>query len=587
MYTFEFKIKSMHYKLHIKNPSSHYLYLDLLIDKVDTEILTLQLPVWRPGRYELGNFAKNIKKLEAFDAAGSPLSYRKTSASCWEINTQGSKEVKVTYSYYAADLNAGSTYVDAPQMYVNPCNCLMYVPNKMQQSHSLTLDIPDDYSIATSLPKNHKTLTAASFDELADSPIIAAAGIKQFSFKLQGITFYIHFNGECHPDEERIKKDFNCFIKEQLAFFGSVHFKEYHFLFQIMPQKFHHGVEHTQNTLIAFGPGYHLMHAEVYHEFLGLCCHEFFHTWNIKTIRPTEMFPYDYTKENYARTGFVYEGITTYYGDKLLFTTGIFNEEVYFKTFEERLTKHLHSFGRYNLSVGDSSFDNWLDGYNAGTPYRKTNIYDEGCLVAFMLDVLIAKYSSNKASLQTVMRNLYEQYYKKQKGYTEADFTLCCSEAAGVDLQDFFTNYVYGLEPYEPLLHECAEYVGIELHKQHALAFYERYLGLKAIEHLHHKKVTMVAPHSPAWKAGIAIHDEIIAIDGYLLKNDFAHWVSYFSHKKKACELSVVRNNQLIQTHLPLNHEGDFFYTYKLSLTEEPTTAQKQNYAHWKKSFVV
>jgi len=576
----------MHYKLYIKNPSSHYLYIDLVIDNIDSDALILQLPSWRPGRYELGNFAKNIKKLDAFDAQGKPLTYKKTSKDCWKINTQGNKQIKVTYSYYAAELNAGSTYVDDNQLYVNPCNCLMYVPSKMQEKHTLVLDIPDTYKIATSLHQENKTLTAANFDELADSPFIATQHIKTIVAPVNNINFHLHFVGECHPDEERLKKDFSRFIAEQIAFFNGAHFTAYHFLFQILPQKFHHGVEHTHNTVIAFGPGYHLMHNEVYNEFLGLCCHELFHTWNIKSIRPAEMFPYDYTKENYARTGFVYEGVTTYYGDKLLFTSNLFNEEVYFKSFEERLTKHLHSFGRYNLSVGDSSFDNWLDGYNPGVPYRKTNIYDEGCLIAFMLDVLIMKHTGNKNNLQTVLKNLYDNFYKKQKGYTEEDFTKACSEAANYDFQDFFTKYVYGLEAYEPLLHECAGYIGIELQKQHAPTFYEKYLGLKAAEVNHHKKVTMVAPYSPAWKAGLSIGDEIIAANGFILKNDFNQWLTHFSHKNADCQLSVMRNNQLMQINIPLKQEGDFFYTYKLVKQADATAKKKENYDCWKKSFI-
>ena len=575
----------MQYKLYIKNPSTHYLYIDLLISNVETDVLTLQLPAWRPGRYELGNFAKNIKKLDAFGQNGIALSYKKTSKDCWQINTQGSKQIKVTYSYYASELNAGSTYVDENQLYVNPCNCLMYVPSKMQEKHLVTLEIPDTYTIATSLKKEIKTLTADNFDELADSPFIAGANIKTIVAPVNNINFYLHFNGECNPDTEKLKTDFSKFIAEQIAFFDGVHFTEYHFLIQMMPQKFHHGVEHTKNTVIAFGPCYHLMQNEVYNEFLGLCCHELFHTWNIKTIRPDEMFPYDYTKENYARTGFVYEGVTTYYGDKLLFTSNIFTDDVYFKAFEERLTKHLHSFGRYNLSVGDSSFDNWLDGYTPGAPYRKTNIYDEGCMVAFMLDVLIMKHSSNKNNLQTVMKNLYDNFYKKQKGYTEQDFTNACSSAAGKDLHDFFTKYVYGLEAYEPMLQECAAHIDLELHKQHAITFYERYLGFKAADVNHHKKVSMVAPYSPAWKAGISINDEIIAVNGFILKNDLNQWLTYFAHKNTDCQLTIMRNGQLVQINIPLKQEGDFFYTYKLAKQENTSAEQKENYTYWKRSF--
>ncbi|HXB39404.1 MAG TPA: M61 family peptidase, partial [Bacteroidia bacterium] len=345
------------------------------------------------------------------------------------------------------------------------------------------------------------------------------------------------------------------------------------------------GVEHTKNTVIAFGPGYHMMHEGTYNEFLGLCCHEFFHTWNIKSIRPAEMHPYDYSKENYARTGFVYEGVTTYYGDKLLLTSGVFDEPTYYKTFEERITKHLHSFGRFNLSVGDSSFDNWLDGYTPGVPYRKTNIYDEGCLVAFMLDVLIAKNSKHKNSLQTVLKNLYDQFYKKNNGYTEEDFTKLCSEAAGIDLCDFFNKYVYGLEPYEPLLKECFSDLGLHLEKHHAHTFYERHLGLKAIEHTHHKKVTMIAPYSPAWKAGLSINDEIISVNGFTLKNDFNQWLTYFSAKTDKCALTIMNNGRLEEINIPLSAEGDFFYTYKITAKENQSAQEIKNFNFWKHSF--
>jgi len=575
----------LHYKLHVKNHASHYLYVDLVISEIEAEKTEVNLPAWRPGRYELGNFSKNIKKFEAFDAHDKPLSFKKTDKDTWLVESGGKKEIKVTYSYYAADLNAGSTFADEKQVYANPCNCLMFVTGMEQDEHKVTLDIPDTYFIATSLKKDGKTLSAVNYDELADSPFFASAGIGTQRFKVNTIDFYLHFNGECMPDADALKKDFSSFIEEQIAFFKGVHFTEYHFLFHILPHKFHHGVEHTKNTVIAFGPGYHLMHEDTYKEFLGLCCHEFFHTWNIKTIRPAEMWPYDYSKENYARTGFVYEGITTYYGDKLLLTSGVFDEHTYYKTFEERIAKHLNSFGRFNLSVGDSSWDNWLDGYTPGAPYRKTNIYDEGCLVALMLDVQILKNSKRRNSLQTVLKNLYDHFYKKNKGYTEADFTMLCSEAAGIDLSDFFARYVYGLEPYEPFLKTCFSDIGLHLERKHDNTFYERYLGIKAVEHAHHKKITMIAPFSPAWKAGLSIHDEIIAINGFMLKNDFNHWLNYFCRKDGKCHLTVMNNNHIDDFEIPLSTEGDFFYTYKIVPKEKATEEEKENFAFWKRSF--
>jgi predicted metalloprotease with PDZ domain len=181
-------------------------------------------------------------------------------------------------------------------------------------------------------------------------------------------------------------------------------------------------VEHTNSTVIALGPSYGVMNNKGYEDLLGVSSHELFHAWNIKTIRPVEMMPYDYSRENYSRLGYVAEGVTTYYGDVMLLRSGVFTEEQYLKTFNELLEKHFNNFGRLNLSVADSSFDTWLDGYKQGVPGRKASIYTEGALCAFMLDIIIRKNSNNKRSLDDLMRLLYEEFGKKQRGYSEGEY---------------------------------------------------------------------------------------------------------------------------------------------------------------------
>src|SRR5271169_6174527 len=107
-------------------------------------------------------------------------------------------------------------------------------------------------------------------------------------------------------------------------------FSEYHFHIQLLPVKFHHGVEHLNSTVLTLGPGYKLMDEDLYTDSIGVASHELFHAWNIKSIRPIEMMPYDYTKENYTRLGFVAEGVTTYYGDLFLLRCGVYNLKQYF-----------------------------------------------------------------------------------------------------------------------------------------------------------------------------------------------------------------------------------------------------------------
>ena len=152
----------------------------------------------------------------------------------------------------------------------------------------------------------------------------------------------------------------------------------------------------TANTVISLGPGEELMSQKMYASLLGVSSHELYHTWNVKQIRPKELLPYDYTKENYSRMGYLYEGVTTYMGDLYLKRSDVFSDEAFFKTQEENLQKHFHNGGRHNLSVADSSFDTWLDGYVMGVPNRKVSIYTEGALCAFMLDVCFLEKSAGQ-----------------------------------------------------------------------------------------------------------------------------------------------------------------------------------------------
>lgn len=566
----------IHYKLYLKNPQSHYIYVDLTIDSISSSTLELQLPAWRPGRYELGNFAKNVKRVDVFDENDKPLVYQKSTKDLWVIETNGAKKIKVTYSYHTTEINAGNCYADETQLYVNPVHLCLYVPNRMQEEHTVELDIPENYKVATSLKKVNKNFVASSFDELADSPIMASAALQSDFYEVNGIKFWLHFIGECKPDFEKFKTDFTKFTQTQLNFWNGIPTDAYHFLFQILPFKFYHGVEHQKSTVIAIGPGYNVNKGKTYEDILGVSCHELFHTWNIKYIRPVEMLPYDFTKENYARTGYVYEGFTTYYGDLLLLTSGVFNTQEYFETLEERLTKHFHNYGRFNLSVAHSSWDTWLDGYVPGAPYRKTSIYDEGNLVAFMLDILIMKHSNNQKGLSDVCRELYHEFGKQNKGYTEQDIISLCEKAAGTSLKSFFDKYVYGTEDFEVPLNECLAYIDVELVKTESAQSCESVYGFKTLDFGLNRKVSLIAPYSPSWKAGLSIGDEIIAVNSYTLKNDFNDWMQYF--KESDIELTVSSNQRLKIIKLVKNSKPiSYFITLKLKQKD----ASSIDYKRW------
>ena len=571
----------LRYTLYQKNPASHYIYIDLELETRGEQTIELQLPAWRPGRYELGNFAKNIKRVDVWGKDNVPLQFRKTGKDRWEVQASGEEKIRITYSYYAAELNAGSCYADTTQLYVNPVHLCMYVPERMNEEHEIALKIPDNYKIATVLPLHGRAMRAKDFHELADSPFIASAELKSESFKVGGKRFHLHFQGECVPDFDRIKKDFTAFTKTQFEFWGEFPVNEYHYLFQITPLKFYHGVEHSACTVIALGPGYALNEGTTYEDLLGVSSHELFHTWNVKLIRPAEMLPYDYSRENFARTGFVYEGFTTYYGDKLLLSSEVFTIQQYFVTLEERLTKHFHNYGRFNLSVADSSWDTWLDGYVPGAPYRKTSIYDEGCLVAFLLDVHILQATGLKRSLRDVCILLLERFGKKGKGYSEEDIQTLCDEVCGQSLQDFFAKHVYGTEDMTSALEEVFTFLGLKMNKVPSPFPGEHLFGFKLAEGSN--KISLVAPYSPAWKAGLFAGDEIIAVNGVAVRASVSQWLAYFAGEADL-QVAYVSNERLKTAVLQKDRKGQsWFFKPVLSLMETASPAQTAAFGAWKR----
>lgn len=351
----------MNYTITYRNPSGQYIPIEAEFDVKGKKEVILALSAWRPGRYELGNFAKNVQGFSVYDDKGKKLSFQKITKDQWLIPLNKQTKIRVRYNYFAAELNAGSSFINDQQLYVNPVNCLVYIKDELDSTCTLTLDLPKNFRLACGANHKNNTIKCDSFHELADSPFIASASLQHHSFVCKGIQFHLWFQGECRPDFGRLTGDFQKFTQSQIEKYGAFPVKNYHYLFQILPYSNYHGVEHLTSTVLALGPGYELM-KEGYDDLLGVCSHELYHAWNIKSIRPVEMMPYRYEGENYSQLGYVCEGVTTYMGDLFLVESGVRDFSWYKKELEKLLQRHFDNFGRFNYSVAESSFDTWLDG---------------------------------------------------------------------------------------------------------------------------------------------------------------------------------------------------------------------------------
>ena len=535
------------YNISYKKPHRHYVDFELNTSTKGKKKMEFQLSAWRPGRYELANFAQNIQKWEAFDQNNNRLAFKKRTKDLWEVNTEGVKEITITYSFYANQLDAGACYLDEHQLYLNPVHCMFYIVDRIEEEYTLNLELPGNYEIASSMKKEGNILKVKGYDLLAESPIICSDSLQHDSYEVNGIPFYLWFQGSCKPNWEKLKKDFIAFTKSQIKHFGSFPVNQYHFLFQITPYKSYHGVEHTKNTVLLLGPGEDIMEKR-YEDLLGVCSHELYHTWNIKAIRPEEMYPYDYTKENYFRTGFVAEGVTTYMGDLMLYNSGVFNWEEFAKTQNQNLERHLTNYGRYNLSVADSGFDNWLDGYKLGAPNRKTSIYPDAALCMLMVDLEIIKNTNGQKSLHTVMKELYEEFALKEKGYSEDDFRNICIKSGGGKVVEIFENHIYGTQDYIPTLVAALDVVGIKLTKKKNPNLSAQYFGFIAAKQDGKNIIKKVEPNSEADLMMIAPEDEITKINQKEIEGKLSDILKTcknkvtFTIKKKFSEKDITLN---------------------------------------------
>jgi predicted metalloprotease with PDZ domain len=532
------------YNISYKNPHKHLIDFELITSTKNKEKLQFQLSAWRPGRYELADFAQNIINWQAYNEKDEKLSFKKITKDLWEVECKNCNEIKIIYNFYANQLDAGACYLDEHQLYINPVHCMFYITDRINDEYHLKMNLPKNYTIASSMLQVGNVLKVKGYDLLAESPIICSDSLQHDSYIVSGITFNLWFQGKCQPNWKKLKKDFTAFTKSQINHFGGFPVDEYHYFFQITPFRSYHGVEHTKNTVLLLGPGNEIMDKR-YEDLLGVCSHELYHTWNIKAIRPIEMYPYDYTKENYFRTGFVAEGVTTYMGDLMLYNSGVFNWNEFVKTQNQNLERHLMNYGRFNLSVADSGFDNWLDGYKLGAPNRKTSIYPDAALCMLMVDIEIIKNSNGKSSLHSVMKELYKEFALKSRGYSENDFQNICVKYGGEKVKEIFKNHIYGTNNYVPSLETALNLVGLQLKEKKNANLSAQYFGFVAIKENERLIIKKVEPDSEADQNEIAVEDEITEINGIKIKNNFSDTLKEcknkvtFKIKKKFSEKEI------------------------------------------------
>ncbi len=557
----------MNYHFSFSNPNSHYITVKATFSCDDTNT-QIYLPNWRPGRYQIQNFAKRIRSIKAFDQASNEISLEKTTKSSWQLgNVSGA--VSIVYEYYAFEMDAGNTWLDDEQLYLNFINCCIYTKSSLDVPCTISFDLPDDYQIACGLKKrqNH-VYEAPNYYQLVDSPLFASATLRKISYKVEKYEFNIWVQGELPKTDSELIHDFKRFTELQIRVMGGFPCAVYHFLLQCLPYKHYHGVEHWNSTVITIGPSNELEQRTGYKNLLGVSSHELFHTWNVIRLRPKEMTPYNFQAENYHSTGFVTEGLTTYYGDLFLARSGVFTFDEYLDELNKLLKRHYENEGRNGHSVAESSFDLWLDGYEKGIPGRKVSIYNEGALAALILDLKIRAKFANKKSLDDVMRLMWASFGEHQTGYTFEDYRTATETIFEGSLEEYFENIIAGNGSFEYYLTRLFPKFGLNFRLKPSEKAEERLYGFK----LSQQTITDIESNSPAFEQ-LSLGDRIESIDGTAINESS-------SMNSESIRIQVNRFERQLTIDLKAS-EKDHFSIYQVVKIENLGTLESDMLTGW------
>ncbi len=436
----------IHYRISCLNPASQFVQFELRIPAQNNEKIRLQLPAWRAGRYQLANYAQNIRNFRVKNLDGQEVPFQKKTKDCWIFDAENFEEYLITYEYFAAKMDAGSAWADEEQVYLNLVNCCFEILGRLDEPFQIELDLPEFPHLVSTLPESGNGIFRASdFQQLVDSTLLAAKKITHWEYSVDKTIFHIWIHGNIHFEKEPFIEHFNRFSQTQIRDFGEFPEPEYHFIFQLLAYPHFHGVEHRRGTVVTFGPGENLKDSGHMNELLVVSSHELYHAWNVCRIRPKELLPYDFSRETYTKAGWMLEGITTYMGDLYLLKSGVFDLPTYLEEVGQILNRESLNDGWRNYSILESSMDLWLDGYQAGIPDRKVNIYSHGAVICFCLDIMLRNDGSG---LPEVMKLAWEKYGRPFQGYDEKGIWKLILQCAKDQEQfnTFYENYISGNE---------------------------------------------------------------------------------------------------------------------------------------------
>ncbi len=593
------------YSIRLQNPGAHLFEVRLIVARPDPAGQVFSIPAWIPGSYMIRDYARHVVSIRA-EADDLEIELAKVDKSTWQAAACESP-ITLIAEIYANEQSVRGAHLDITHAYFNG-SCVFPAVGG-QEDHACDLDIRQpakapgsDWRVVTSMrAKNASkygfgTYSSENYAELIDHPVeIGDLAIGEF--EVAGIPHTIAIRGRTRVDMGRVCRDLNTLCEQHIRLMGTPKdLDRYVFLLMALGEGYC-GLEHRWSSSLVCARDDLPRKGDVgvdkhYRKFLGLCSHEYFHLWNVKRMKPEVFTPYDLSKESYTGLLWVFEGVTSYYDYLALVRSELIPTESYLETLAKTITRVMRTRGRFKQSIEESSFDAWTKFYHqdANSSNATVSYYTKGSLIALALDLMLRLESSGKCSLDTVMRECWNQFGETGSGMPERGLESVACRLSSTDVSDFFTRYVRGIHelPLEQLLGKF----GVKLCLRPAEGLRDKggkpakqgrklhpWLGATLVNRNGRPVFSVVHSGSPAEQAGIAAADEAVAIDGLKVtaSNIDSRLQGY--HAGDTVQVTVFRGDELLRCGVRLEEPpADTCY---LELIAESDTNTEQRKIAW------
>ncbi len=578
------------YRVSFREAASHQIEVEVQIPTDGLAELRLMMPVWTPGSYLIREYPRQVERIVARDGLTDELlSIHKVSKNQWSVGCAGRSEIVVRYSLYCREMSVRTNWVERDFAFITGAATFLTRADALQRKHIVRLEpVPVWPDVATSLgaqaTDDRWTRVATNYDELVDSPIVLGT-IDIRTFESGGATHHLAtVGGEPYWDSTMAANDAAKIIAAEQTFWGVVPYRDYWIL--NLATETGGGLEHDNSTVLMTSRWAQRSRSK-YMDWLGLVSHEFFHTWNVRRLRPKVLKSYDYNSEQYTHELWIAEGITSYYDDLFLSRSGICTPKEYLERLSKNIATVQNGPGRMVQPLTESSFDTWIKFYrpdeNAGN--SRVSYYLKGALMGLLLDVEIRSHTNNQKSLDDVMRLLWTRHL--ESGYDNADFAKIVDEVAGqpisVWLEEQLTttreaDYTQLLAWYG-LQWKAKDGEAVSTPASDKSVYGNVYVGLDVLAQGGKAMVDKVTRGSPASAAGINSGDEILALDGYRVLPE--NWTERLALYRPDDSLSILiaRRGKVVELKLKLGKQPA--ETWSLIRVEKPTDEQTEHWNSW------